>query len=103
MRGHLVDGILVVLDHQAGFLHPQILDRPRRRLTRFRMEKTAELSRAQVRDLCQFFHRKRASQVLFRVSEDVLDTVGFRFQFQERRVLGLSPVPAMVDDEFFGN
>ena len=91
-----------LLEHMSGGLETKILDGAGRRLAGFRAKHPGELPRAEPRRVSELLHRQRLSKVLSGKGERVLDAVGFRVEFEHRRVLRLSAGASMMNEHHLG-
>src|SRR5712675_2196513 len=103
LPGDDVDRMAALLHHQAGGLDAKVLDRLGRRLTGLGAERTAELTRAQMRRVRKLLNRQLRVEIALRIGQCVLDTVGFGLQLQQGRELRLAAGAAMVNDQLSGH
>ena len=96
LPGDDVDRMAALLHHQAGGLDAKVLDRLGRRVTGLGAERTAELTRAQMRRVRKLLNRQLRVEIALRIGQCVLDTVGFGLQLQQGRELRLAAGAAMV-------
>ena len=91
------------LQHEARGFHAEAFDGIGGGRAGFFPEHPAELSGAEVRDLCEFLDRQLGCQVLLRIRERCLNPVRFRIELEQRRMLRLPARPAVIDDHFLGD
>jgi hypothetical protein len=96
---HDVDRVAALLHEVARPLDPKRLDRLGRGLTGLRLEGAAELPRAQTRRLGKLGDGQRSVQIVPRISQRRLNSIGLWREFQERRNLRLAAGATMIDDE----
>src|SRR5258707_8258072 len=103
LPGDDVDRMAALLHHHASSFDAQVLDRLGRRLAGLGAERTAELTRAQMRCVSKLLNRQRRSEISLRICQCALDTVGFGLQIQQCRELRLAAGAAMINDQLSGH
>jgi hypothetical protein len=76
LPGNDLDWVPTLLQHQPGGLDAQLLDRLCRRLAGLAAERTAELTRTQIRRVGELPNRQRLVQIALGVCQCALDTIG---------------------------
>ena len=103
LAGDVVDRVMPLLHHHSGRFHTQTLDGLGGRAAGRCLECAAELARAEVRRIGQLLDGQRRTEVLLRVRQHVLDSVGCRGHLQQHGVLRLPSPATMVENHLLGN
>src|SRR5258708_1821363 len=103
LAGDVVDGVVPLLQHYTGGFRAQALDGFGGRAASRCLECAAELAWAEMRHLSQPLDGQRRTEVLLRVHQHALNSVGLRVHLQQSGVLRLPARATMVENELPGD